>query len=186
MTDRLKQIWSGFEGVTERRLTGRGIDNIVPPQLARMDRAGENRNDFGADRVYEQAMKDADSSGGDASRQSQQGAGEQELNALGAGSPASVAFAALRTRLAKQEQAALKNKRGGAKRKEPSPYRQAYDPVEAPDPASMGAMHAMLSGIRSTEERTLRTAQSYAAHMSAEAGRALAGKKKRKKFLGIF
>ncbi len=37
MTDRLKQIWSGFEGVTERHLTGRGIDNIVPPQLSRID-----------------------------------------------------------------------------------------------------------------------------------------------------
>lgn len=31
MTERLKQIWSGFESVTARRLTGRGIDNIAVP-----------------------------------------------------------------------------------------------------------------------------------------------------------
>lgn len=31
MTERLKQIWAGFEGKTERRLTGRGVDNIVVP-----------------------------------------------------------------------------------------------------------------------------------------------------------
>ena len=31
MTDRLKQIWSGFEGQTTRRLTGRGVDNIAVP-----------------------------------------------------------------------------------------------------------------------------------------------------------
>ncbi|MGE0408569.1 MAG: hypothetical protein AB7P23_04805 [Amphiplicatus sp.] len=34
MVERLKQIWSGFEGVTARRLTGRGVDNIVAPQRA--------------------------------------------------------------------------------------------------------------------------------------------------------
>lgn len=38
MTDRLKQIWSGFEGATTRRLTGRGVDNIVMPSR----RAGES------------------------------------------------------------------------------------------------------------------------------------------------
>lgn len=31
MSDRLKQIWTGFEGVTTRRLTGRGVDNIITP-----------------------------------------------------------------------------------------------------------------------------------------------------------
>jgi hypothetical protein len=31
MPERLKQIWSGFEGVTTRRLTGGGIENIIPP-----------------------------------------------------------------------------------------------------------------------------------------------------------
>ncbi len=31
MTDRLQQIWAGFERVTERRLTGRGVDNIMRP-----------------------------------------------------------------------------------------------------------------------------------------------------------
>lgn len=31
MTERLKQIWSGFETTTTRRLTGRGVDNIIVP-----------------------------------------------------------------------------------------------------------------------------------------------------------
>lgn len=37
MTDRLKQIWSGFSGVTERRLTGKGVDNIIVPHRADYD-----------------------------------------------------------------------------------------------------------------------------------------------------
>ncbi|MEO1136137.1 MAG: hypothetical protein AAFW68_05935 [Pseudomonadota bacterium] len=33
MSERLKQIWSGFSDATERQLTGRGVDNIaVPPR----------------------------------------------------------------------------------------------------------------------------------------------------------
>jgi hypothetical protein len=31
MADRLKQIWGGFERVTQRNLTGRGIENIEIP-----------------------------------------------------------------------------------------------------------------------------------------------------------
>ncbi|MEX0645698.1 MAG: hypothetical protein WD076_10325 [Parvularculaceae bacterium] len=31
MVERLKQIWSGFSGVTTRRLTGRGVENILVP-----------------------------------------------------------------------------------------------------------------------------------------------------------
>ena len=37
MTDRLKQIWSGFSGTTERRLTGKGVDGIVVPHRADYD-----------------------------------------------------------------------------------------------------------------------------------------------------
>ena len=37
MTERLKQIWGGFESATTRRLTGRGVDNIAVP--ARRDYA---------------------------------------------------------------------------------------------------------------------------------------------------
>ena len=32
MTERLKQIWAGFEETTSRHLTGRGVDNIAPPR----------------------------------------------------------------------------------------------------------------------------------------------------------
>jgi hypothetical protein len=31
MPERLKQIWGGFEGVTSRNLTGRGVENIEVP-----------------------------------------------------------------------------------------------------------------------------------------------------------
>jgi hypothetical protein len=31
MSDRLKQIWTGFSGTTTRNLTGRGVDNILVP-----------------------------------------------------------------------------------------------------------------------------------------------------------
>ena len=31
MNERLKQIWSGFEKTTTRRLTGRGVDQIIVP-----------------------------------------------------------------------------------------------------------------------------------------------------------
>jgi len=31
MAERLKQIWAGFEATTTRRLTGKGVENIVVP-----------------------------------------------------------------------------------------------------------------------------------------------------------
>jgi len=34
MTERLKQIWGGFQETTTRSLTGRGIENIVVPHRA--------------------------------------------------------------------------------------------------------------------------------------------------------
>ncbi|MEO0878478.1 MAG: hypothetical protein AAFY22_02080 [Pseudomonadota bacterium] len=40
MTERLKQIWSGFEGVTTRRLTNRDIDGIDVPR--RLDEAADS------------------------------------------------------------------------------------------------------------------------------------------------
>ena len=42
MTERLKQIWSGFEGVTTRNLTGSGVDNIVVP--SRVDYQAEDQS----------------------------------------------------------------------------------------------------------------------------------------------
>lgn len=41
MSERLKQIWSGFEKTTTRRLTGRGVDNILVP--SRTDWRAEER-----------------------------------------------------------------------------------------------------------------------------------------------
>ena len=37
MTERLKEIWSGFSAETERKLTGRGVDNIIVPHRADYD-----------------------------------------------------------------------------------------------------------------------------------------------------
>lgn len=42
MSDRLKQIWTGFEETTSRKLTGRGVDNIAPPQ--RIDYSSEDED----------------------------------------------------------------------------------------------------------------------------------------------
>ena len=41
MSDKLRQIWSGFEAKTTRRLTGRGIENIVAPHRSDEDRLSE-------------------------------------------------------------------------------------------------------------------------------------------------
>ncbi|MEO1252825.1 MAG: hypothetical protein AAFW81_10825 [Pseudomonadota bacterium] len=37
MNNRLKDIWSGFSQMTERRLTGKGVDNIIVPHRADYD-----------------------------------------------------------------------------------------------------------------------------------------------------
>mgnify|MGYP003701014089 CR=1 FL=1 len=37
MTERLKEIWSGFSAQTERKLTGKGVDNIIVPHRADSD-----------------------------------------------------------------------------------------------------------------------------------------------------
>lgn len=37
MTERLKEIWSGFSAQTERKLTGRGVENIIVPHRADYD-----------------------------------------------------------------------------------------------------------------------------------------------------
>lgn len=37
MSERLKEIWSGFSAQTERKLTGKGVDNIIVPHRADYD-----------------------------------------------------------------------------------------------------------------------------------------------------
>lgn len=37
MGERLKQIWAGFSAQTERKLTGKGVDNIIVPHRADYD-----------------------------------------------------------------------------------------------------------------------------------------------------
>ena len=37
MTERLKEIWTGFSAQTERKLTGKGVDNIIVPHRADYD-----------------------------------------------------------------------------------------------------------------------------------------------------
>jgi len=47
MSERLKQIWSGFEKTTTRRLSGRGVDTIVVP--SRTDWRAEERASLAVD-----------------------------------------------------------------------------------------------------------------------------------------
>jgi hypothetical protein len=47
MTERLKQIWAGFEKTTTRRLSGRGVDTIAVP--ARTDWRAEERASLAPD-----------------------------------------------------------------------------------------------------------------------------------------
>lgn len=49
MSERLKQIWSGFEKTTTRRLTGRGVDAIIVP--SRADWRAEERASLGAEAI---------------------------------------------------------------------------------------------------------------------------------------
>jgi hypothetical protein len=49
MNERLKQIWSGFEKTTTRRLTGRGVDNILVP--SRTDWRAEERASLAPDAI---------------------------------------------------------------------------------------------------------------------------------------
>ena len=49
MSERLKQIWSGFEKTTTRRLSGRGVDNILVP--SRADWRAEERASLGAEAI---------------------------------------------------------------------------------------------------------------------------------------
>ncbi|MEM8770029.1 MAG: hypothetical protein AAGD92_00130 [Pseudomonadota bacterium] len=37
MADRLKDIWSGFSATTDRRLTGKGVENIIVPHRSDYD-----------------------------------------------------------------------------------------------------------------------------------------------------
>lgn len=47
MAERLKQIWAGFEDMTSRHLTGRGVENIVVPH--RVDYAQQDEAFLPAD-----------------------------------------------------------------------------------------------------------------------------------------
>ena len=47
MTDRLRQIWGGFEETTTRRLTGRGIENVEVPH--RRDWSAEAQTELAGD-----------------------------------------------------------------------------------------------------------------------------------------
>ena len=148
MTDRLKQIWGGFESVTTRHLTGRGVDNIITPR----------RRDYKAE--------------------------DASFLPEGFHAPAQAAFEALRAELAvKEHKANAKGTKGETRSLFEAELNRADGAAFADAPAEA---KDMLRGLKSTEDRVLRSEMNYAADMSAKAGDALKSLNKRKKFLGIF
>ena len=150
MSDRLKQIWSGFASTTTRPLSGRDIsDYAAPPR---------------------EGWKDNDAS----------------FLPEGYNAPAQVAFDALKARLASHEHKANKRRKKKGK--------AAFNADAPPAPLSGHASFSdapveakeMIRSLKATEDRVIRSSQSYAAYINTEEGRAFAPKKKRKKFLGMF
>jgi len=150
MSDRLKQIWSGFASTTTRHLTGRDISDFVAPPR-------ENWK-----------------------------ANDAPFLPEGYNAPAQVAFDALKTRLASQEHKANKRRKKRSK--------EAINAEAPPSPLSGDASYSdapqgakdMIRGLKATEDRVMRSSQSYVAFMDSDEGRAFIPQKKRKKFLGIF
>ncbi|MEM9169805.1 MAG: hypothetical protein AAGC56_09130 [Pseudomonadota bacterium] len=157
MTDRLRQIWSGFEGVTTRRLTGGGVDNIERPlrrETVRLNGAapgpvlpeGVSPPAAAAFEALKTRLAAAEARGKGGPRRRAPAGGER-LGEGGEGSDGDVA------RLSAE----------GA-------------PPEA---------KAMLRGMRATEDRTLRTGGDYLTRMQASADRDLKAARRKKRF-GLF
>lgn len=162
MSDRLKQIWSGFEHQTNRHLTGQGIDNIHVPSR-REWRADDSKflpDDFEApaDRAF--------------------AALEYKL--------------ATATKKHGRRRAAGNKKRGGVNYSADERFESAYGPGEPVNAKmAAGDPHqALLASLRETDFRVLRREINYSAHELNKDGKGLLKRNnktsKRKKFLGIF
>lgn len=168
MAERLKQIWSGFEGMTQRRLTGRGIDNIIPPQARGFDadmmsgpiEGLERPADRAATALRAQILK----AGGKTGKNKASGArGNKALNGQhrGYGPSSQPGHASSDRRI---DLSAGEASRFGA-------------PSEAMD---------LLSALHATEMRVDRPDIDYSTFIETNAGREFLGARKRRKFLGIF
>ena len=158
MSDRLKQIWSGFETQTSRHLTGQGIDNIHVPSR-REWRADDTKflsGDFEApaDRAFTALEYKL------AAAASKHGRRKTRFNPD--------------TRIQAQFGA------------EGDPERSAYGPSAeslVPRMPSGDPAQALLASLRETDFCTLRREISYSADASGMVGRKI--KRGRKKFLGL-
>lgn len=161
MSDRLKQIWSGFEHQTSRHLTGQGIDNIHVPSR-REWRADDSKflpGDFEApaDRAF--------------------AALEYKL--------------ATESKKHGRRRSTSSKKRHGAHHDADQRFEQAYGPGEPTNrEMAAGDPHqALLASLRETDFRVLRREINYSAQASdVKKGRKKSRHKGpgRKKFLGIF
>lgn len=160
MSDRLKEIWSAFERRTTRELVGRGVEGMEAPS---------------------RRARDADL---------------EDLLPLDYAPPAEAAFAALRAQLKTAEARANRNARRKSARGVDGAARAGFavDPPPGPLATDLSADMAghigapegaidMIRGLRATEMRTDRVTPTYAAYAASAKA---AGKKKRRKFLGLF
>jgi len=149
MSDRLRQIWGGFEETTTRRLTGSGIDGVeVPP-----------RRDFAAD-------LEADLSDGIAAPAE---AAFTELKHR---------LSAAEQRAAKK-QARKRRKRSGGRGDMADYTAAPPAPLSAdalPDGAPKAAQE-LIKGLKATEARIERSGSLYTVHMAAAQGRSTKRKK---------
>lgn len=175
MTDRLKQIWSGFEQQTSRHLTGNGIDNIHVPN--RREWRAEDTKFLGenfeapADRAF-------------AALQYKLAEAEHKYGRKRS------AFKPSR----QKAQASFRNTDMGADmspdhQQEAAGYtKSAYGPsVEAqtPNVATGDPRQALLASLKETDFRVLRREINYMAQGADKTAREMK-KRNRKKFLGIF
>ena len=104
----------------------------------------------------------------------------------GYNAPAQAAFDALKTQLASKAHKAEKRRR---KKGKTVFHNEAPPPPLSGDASFSDAPREakeMIRGLKATEDRIIRSSQSYAAWIESDEGRAYAPPKKRKKFFGIF
>lgn len=156
--ERLRQIWAGFEQRTERRLTGRGVDNIVLP----------HRHDW---RAEEASLLT-------------EGAPEPARAAFDA---LKTRLAAVEAERAAPQKGRRRRGETQAAYDAGDEAFAAPLTADASFDAAPEAARDLIKGLRATEFRVARGEIDYGRFIASEAGRELESlKKKRKKFLGIF
>ena len=159
MTNFLKQIWSDFEGKTTRRLTGRGVENIVVPHRAELAPTPEDLLPEGLASPAETAFEALKARLSDMEKKAKTSGGKENGRRAGRDYSAD---------LDDVPPAPLSADAYG---------QSAYG--ETPTPAM-----EMIKGLHETQMRIERPALDYGKFLALEEQRA--GAKKKRKFLGIF